>query len=124
MLTKKLLYSIALLSPLYLQPVNAENTSELPDTGPSEQTFITAITPDNPTQPATTAEIWNRLKVAIRVSQPGMPAQTIDPKKSFQSSTYPDSPISVQVPPDTTVKYITLTGQKGSCSVPACIYIQ
>lgn len=113
---------IALILSLPLQTVTADTTTP-PD---GRISIDPAIAPTGPTETPieAKAEVRNKSKVAIRIIQPGVVPQTLEPTQFYQSSSYPDTPISIQVPESPGTRYITVTGKKGACTVPVCIYVQ
>ncbi|WP_438300349.1 hypothetical protein [Pseudomonas sp. NMS19W] len=116
----KMICLTPLLLSLSLQTATAD-TAILPDgqvaidpvQGPSETKAVEVR-----------AEVWNKSQVAIKVIQPGVAPQTLEPAESYQSQTYPDAPISIQLPENSAIKYITVTAKKGACKAPICIYVQ
>ena len=107
---------VVLLFAFYLQPTHADTTVE------------PAVAPEGevPAAPATevTAQVWNKSKVPIVVSQKGRAQEPIEPTQSFKSLSYPQAPISIMIPESSPIKYITVTGKQGACTVPVCIFVQ
>ncbi|MET0776870.1 MAG: hypothetical protein ABWZ65_15510 [Pseudomonas mandelii] len=117
---KRVIFSMTLLLPLYLPMASADTTNEPDGSVPIAPAQAPAATPATDT----TAEVWNKGKVLIKVSQTGVPAQTIEPGQSYKSRSYPDAPLNIQLPENTSTRYITVTGKKGACSVQTCVYVQ
>lgn len=113
---------VVLLFAFYLQPTHAD-TTVAPAATPAGETPTVTVQPPDTTKPVT-AQVWNKSKVPIDVSQKGRPQESIEPAQSYNSLTYPLVPISIRIPEQSPIKYITVTGEQGACKVPVCIYVQ
>ncbi|MBT2298681.1 hypothetical protein [Pseudomonas fluorescens] len=118
--TKRSCYLVGLLFAFYL-PVTHADTATAPSLS-SEGEAPAAV--DAPPAIKTTAQVWNRSKGAIVVSQPGRAQQTLEQTQSYQSQNYPQVPINILIPTNSVIKFITVTGQSGACTVPVCIFVQ
>lgn len=110
------------LSTLYLSTTSAD-TATTPVVKPENQ-VPAAQTQEAAPAVKITAEVWNRTKGVIVVSQTGQAQKEIEKGQSYQSQNYPEVPINILVPNGNPVKYITVSGQKGACGVPVCIFVQ
>ncbi|WP_420232952.1 hypothetical protein ACN079_29540 [Pseudomonas sp. ABY48] len=121
--TKSACYVAGLLFAYYL-PVLHADTATAPLLAPENDAPTAAQAQE--VQPAVkiTAEVWNRSKVAIVVSQPGRAQQTLEQTQRYQSQNYPQVPINILIPANNPIKFITVTGQSGACTVPVCIFVQ
>ncbi|TWC14501.1 MULTISPECIES: hypothetical protein [unclassified Pseudomonas] len=126
---KHSIHVIAMLLAFSMQHTNAETATALaPTPEPATQDALPKATlPASDTVPVanTTAQVWNKSKIPIVVSQKGL-SQKVEPTQSYNSESYPQVPINILVPDDSPspIKYITVTGQKGACTVPVCIFVQ
>ena len=114
---------VAWLSVLYLSTVHAD-TATAPAVVPENEVPAAVQPPEASPAVQTTAEVWNRTKGAIIVSQPGQAQQTIEQAHRYQSQNFPEVPINIRIPDNSPVKFITVSGQKGTCGVPVCIFLQ
>ncbi|MFJ4193012.1 hypothetical protein [Pseudomonas sp. NPDC089534] len=113
-------YLPPLLLALLQQVANAESLT-LPD---GEVPVLPVEASPAPAVAVTTAEVWNKSGSLIKVIQKGNAPQELKKDESFQSQTYPEKPINIEVPAGSVIKFITVTGQRGSCTVSTCIYVQ
>ncbi|MDB6446897.1 MULTISPECIES: hypothetical protein [Pseudomonas] len=113
---------VVLLFASYLQPTHAD-TTVAPAGLPEGETPAATVQPPDVTKPVT-AQVWNRSKVPIEVSQKGRSPVSIEPTRGYDSVSYPQAPISIRIPENSLIKYITVTGEHGACTVPVCIYVQ
>jgi len=121
-------YWVALLAAFYLQPTHADATME-PAVAPESEVPAGTVQPAPSTTvsaPATevTAQVWNKSKVPIVVSQKGRAQEPVEPAQNYKSLSYPQAPINIMIPENSPIKYITVTGKQGACTVPVCIYVQ
>ncbi|MBD0684134.1 MULTISPECIES: hypothetical protein [unclassified Pseudomonas] len=129
MAIKHSIHVAALFLAFSMQPTNAETAAAIvPTPEPATQDAVPkAAVPasDAAAVATTTAQVWNRSKIAIVVSQKGL-SQKVEPTQSYNSESYPEVPINILLPDNspTPIKYITVTGQKGACTVPVCIFAQ
>lgn len=121
--TKRSCYLVGLLLALYLPVTNAD-TAPAPSLPPEGEVPAAVPAVDAPSAIKTTAQVWNRSKGAIVVSQPGRAQQTLEQTQSYQSQNYPQVPINILIPASSPIKFITVTGQSGACTVPVCIFVQ
>ncbi len=119
--TRTILSCSVLLAVAYLMSAKADMTTAPANLPESEVPAVQALDATPPSQ--VTAEVWNRSKGAIKVSQKGRLTETVVKGKPYQSRDYPEVPINIQVPGGT-IQYITVTGKSGACTVPVCIFIQ
>jgi len=126
---KHSIHVAALVLAFSMQHTNAETATALaPAPEPATQDALPEATIPASGAAAvatTTAQVWNKSKIPIVVSQKGL-SQKIEPTQSYNSESYPQVPINILLPDNSpsTVKYITVTGQKGACTVPVCIFVQ
>jgi len=113
---------VVLLFVVYLQPATAD-TTVAPAAIPEGETPAAAVQPPETTAQVT-AQVVNRSKVPVLISQKGRAQESIEPTKSYDSLSYPQVPINIRIPENSPIKYINVTGQQGVCTVPVCIYIQ
>ena len=121
--TKRSCYLVGLLFAFYL-PVTSADTATAPSLSSEGEAPAAGAAVDAPPAIKTTAQVWNRSKGAIVVSQPGRAQQTLEQTQSYQSQNYPQVPINILIPTNSTIKFITVTGQSGACTVPVCIFVQ
>lgn len=113
----------AVLVAFYLTPTNAE-TAIVPVEADQGNAPAAAQALDATLPIQTTAEIWNKSNGDILVSQKGRAQERVEKAQRYKSQSYPQVPINIQIPSENPIKYITLTGQSGACTVPVCIIVQ